>query len=61
MTYEIETGIPLPKIRRPRQPKPDVLQIQNLGPIVLADVAFGDLTVIVGPQATGKSAFFCRP
>lgn len=31
------------------------LQVKNLGPVVEADVTFGDLTVIVGPQATGKS------
>jgi energy-coupling factor transporter ATP-binding protein EcfA2 len=29
----------------------------KLGPIEAADVEFGDLTVIVGPQATGKSIF----
>jgi hypothetical protein len=57
MTHKIVSDIPLPKIRRPRPPKPDVLQIQNLGPIRQADVTFGDLTVIVGPQATGKSIF----
>jgi len=33
------------------------LTIRNLGPIVEADVEFGDLTVLVGPQATGKSIF----
>jgi len=33
------------------------LKIENLGPISCADVAFGDLTVLVGPQATGKSIF----
>jgi len=33
------------------------LVMQNIGPIAKADVAFGDLTVIVGPQATGKSIF----
>lgn len=33
------------------------LTVQNLGPIAQADVLFGDLTVIVGPQATGKSIF----
>jgi len=33
------------------------LTIRNLGPIVEADVEFGDLTVLVGPQATGKSVF----
>ena len=33
------------------------LTMQNVGPIRSADVTFGDLTVIVGPQATGKSIF----
>ena len=33
------------------------LAVKNLGPIVEADVEFGDLTVMVGPQATGKSIF----
>ena len=50
-------AMPLPKIRRQRKPKPSVLRIENLGPIRQAEVAFGDLTVIVGPQATGKSIF----
>ena len=31
------------------------LQASHLGPIEQADVRFGDLTVLVGPQATGKS------
>ena len=31
------------------------LLISNLGPIKRADVSFGDLTVFVGPQASGKS------
>ncbi len=31
------------------------LQIKNVGPIADADIRFGDLTVFVGPQATGKS------
>lgn len=31
------------------------LEIQNLGQIKNASLAFGDLTVLVGPQATGKS------
>ena len=31
------------------------LGIENLGPVKRADVTFGDLTVLVGPQATGKS------
>lgn len=33
------------------------LQLRQVGPIQEADVRFGDLTVIVGPQATGKSIF----
>lgn len=33
------------------------LVMHNVGPIAKADVTFGDLTVIVGPQATGKSIF----
>ena len=31
------------------------LKVKNFGPIKSADVEFGDLTVLVGPQATGKS------
>jgi AAA domain, putative AbiEii toxin, Type IV TA system/AAA ATPase domain len=31
------------------------LEIENFGPINRADITFGDLTVFVGPQATGKS------
>jgi AAA domain, putative AbiEii toxin, Type IV TA system len=37
--------------------KPDRLRLSHLGPIASADVQFGDLTVVVGPQATGKSIF----
>ena len=33
----------------------DTLRLKNIGPIREADVRFGDLTVLVGPQATGKS------
>jgi hypothetical protein len=33
------------------------LKLTNIGPIAEADVQFGDLTVLVGPQATGKSIF----
>ena len=33
------------------------LQVSHVGPIKRADVTFGDLTVLVGPQATGKSVF----
>ena len=31
------------------------LKVEHFGPITSADVTFGDLTVFVGPQATGKS------
>lgn len=44
-------------IRRLSRRKHCRLSINNLGPIKQADVEFGDLTVIVGPQATGKSIF----
>ena len=33
------------------------LNVEKLGPIRDAKVRFGDLTVFVGPQATGKSIF----
>jgi hypothetical protein len=33
------------------------LKLENVGQIKCADVTFGDLTVLVGPQATGKSIF----
>lgn len=33
------------------------LKVRNFGPIHNADVTFGDLTVLVGPQASGKSLF----
>jgi predicted ATPase len=39
-----------------RRPRPR-LNVGNFGPIKSADVEFGDLTVLVGPQATGKSIF----
>ncbi len=32
-----------------------VLAVENLGPIAKAEIDFGDLTVLVGPQASGKS------
>lgn len=33
------------------------LSLKHFGPLVDADVEFGDLTVLVGPQASGKSIF----
>ena len=35
----------------------DVLELKNVGPINRAEVHFGDLTVLVGPQAAGKTVF----
>lgn len=31
------------------------LRLQNVGPIIDADLTFGDFTILVGPQASGKS------
>jgi AAA domain, putative AbiEii toxin, Type IV TA system len=46
------------KPRKARKPKGECrMAVKHLGPITDADVIFGDLTVIVGPQATGKSIF----
>lgn len=38
---------------------PDVKRIEasSIGPVAEAEIEFGDLTVFVGPQATGKSIF----
>lgn len=33
------------------------LKVKNLGPIKEADVTLGDLTILVGEQASGKSLF----
>lgn len=33
------------------------LCVQNFGPIKNVDVNFGDLTILIGPQASGKSLF----
>jgi hypothetical protein len=35
----------------------DRLQLKHVGQIQDSDIEFGDLTVLVGPQATGKSIF----
>jgi hypothetical protein len=37
--------------------KPKKIAVNNIGQIKNAEVTFGDLTVFVGPQATGKSIF----
>lgn len=39
----------------PRRPKLPRLEVSHLGPIQAADLEFGNLTVLVGPQASGKS------
>jgi hypothetical protein len=36
----------------------ETLKLTNIGPIAEAEIQFGDLTILVGPQATGKSIFF---
>jgi len=33
------------------------IRARNIGPVREADIRFGDLTIFVGPQATGKSIF----
>lgn len=38
-------------------PKSERLQVSNFGPIGSVDVSFGDLTILIGPQASGKSLF----
>lgn len=58
LTAAHDTGMPPPS----KKPKPPVLrtktqhlQVRNFGPIKSADITFGNLTVLVGPQASGKS------
>lgn len=47
-----------PRKKKPEPPrKTRSLRFQNIGPIKDANVEFGDLTVLVGPQASGKSLF----
>ncbi len=33
------------------------IRVRRIGPVEDADISFGDLTIFVGPQATGKSIF----
>ncbi|MGN6112702.1 MAG: AAA family ATPase [Luteimonas sp.] len=40
-----------------RKASPNRIELENIGPIKSADIEFGDLTVLVGPQAVGKSIF----
>lgn len=55
--------MPARKVTDPNQPAARTryrrvlpsLKVENFGPIKAANIAFGDLTVLVGPQATGKS------
>jgi energy-coupling factor transporter ATP-binding protein EcfA2 len=44
-------------LRRTKKGSETRLKLQNIGQIKEADIKFGDLTVLVGPQATGKSVF----
>ncbi len=57
--YDLTSVINEVRSRFPGRMKPArismKLRIQNLGPIRNADLKFGDLTVLVGPQASGKS------
>jgi hypothetical protein len=46
----------MPKIIRFRR-RAIQLDVENFGPIKSAKVEFGDLTVLVGPQASGKSIY----
>lgn len=58
MNTELSVNGKGPKTDKPTPtPRPPRLVIDKLGPIESADVEFGDLTVVVGPQATGKSIF----
>jgi hypothetical protein len=56
---EARVPVPRKRLRRfARSAKPSKrtkLKIQNFAQIAEADLVFGDLTVLVGPQATGKS------
>lgn len=45
------------KKSRSSQRRGITLSVSNLEPVKAAEITFGDLTVIVGPQATGKSVF----
>ena len=49
----IESGIQAMQVKF----KPDQILLKDIGPIQSADIEFGDLTILVGPQATGKSIF----
>lgn len=35
----------------------DILNVSEFGPIKNANIEFGDLTILIGPQASGKSLF----
>jgi predicted ATP-binding protein involved in virulence len=44
-------------MKTPRKRPMPRLEVRNLGPIGEASVSLGDLTILVGPQASGKSIF----
>ena len=43
--------------KKQSNPSVKTLTIENVGPIKKASVEFGDLTILVGPHATGKTVF----
>lgn len=54
-TITIPRRSPRPAAGSPKSSKRTKLRIHHFAQIANADLAFGDLTVLVGPQATGKS------
>ena len=43
------------RLKPTRETPMQTMRLRNIGPIRRAELSFGDLTVLVGPQATGKS------
>lgn len=57
MVNMVEQAAPKRAHRRSITPGRVRLVLENTGPLRHAEVLFGDLTILVGPQATGKSIF----
>jgi len=55
--HSVSADIPPPTRKRPKPSLvgPQILNVENFAQIGVANLSFGDLTVLVGPQATGKS------
>jgi putative AbiEii toxin of type IV toxin-antitoxin system len=54
----VSTAVSIPVVRHSyTSALADTITLHNIGPIKDATVRFGDLTILVGPQATGKSVF----